>query len=70
METNTWRGLGRLWRLLAHILAGFWIVYTRFPRLGEAERRATVQRWAAEAVRRWASRCRCVALRPRPGRMA
>ena len=52
METNTWRGLGRLWRLLAHILAGFWIVYTRFPRLGEAERRATVQRWAAEAVRR------------------
>ena len=39
METSIWRGLGRLWRLLAHILAGFWIVYTRFPRLGEAERR-------------------------------
>lgn len=52
MQTSTWRGLRRLARLSAHILGGLWTVYVRFPRMGLQVRRAKVQQWAAEAVRR------------------
>ena len=40
------KGCWRLLRVLAHILAGLWIVAMRLPRLPQAQQNARVQVWA------------------------
>lgn len=52
MVQRTLKGLWRLAVLLAHILAGVWTVYMRFPHMTLPQRRAAVQQWAAGVVRR------------------
>ena len=46
--------LGFAWmmvRALAHAIHGFWTIKTLFPRLGQADKEARVQAWAAQMLR-------------------
>ena len=44
------RALGRLLRVLAHVLHGGWTMHTRFARWSPAERQAAIQAWSRELL--------------------
>ncbi|MEO7108286.1 MAG: lysophospholipid acyltransferase family protein [Rhodoferax sp.] len=47
---NRLRALGRLLRVVLHILGGVWTVYTVLPRMSTAQRHARVQSWSLEML--------------------
>ena len=53
---NNLRAAGRLMRGLAHVVAGFWLIYVRFPQLQPSHRDAAVQAWAQRMLGLWGIR--------------
>jgi 1-acyl-sn-glycerol-3-phosphate acyltransferase len=50
---NRLRAAGRLMRGLLHVVAGFWLIYVRFPQLQPSHREAAVQAWAQRLLVLW-----------------
>ena len=53
---NRLRAVGRLVRGLLHVVAGFWLIYVRFPQLQPSHREAAVQAWAQRLLALWGIR--------------
>ena len=53
---NSFRAAGRLMRGLLHVVAGFWLIYVRFPQLQLSHREAAVQAWAQRMLGLWGIR--------------
>jgi 1-acyl-sn-glycerol-3-phosphate acyltransferase len=53
---NRLRAAGRLVRGLLHVMAGFWLIYVRFPQLQPSHREAAVQAWAQRLLALWGIR--------------
>jgi 1-acyl-sn-glycerol-3-phosphate acyltransferase len=50
---NRLRAVGRLMRGLLHVVAGFWLIYVRFPQLQPSHREAAVQAWTQRMLALW-----------------
>ena len=44
------RAVGRLFRSLAHIVHGLWVIYRHFPHWDEPRKAARIQRWSTQAL--------------------
>jgi 1-acyl-sn-glycerol-3-phosphate acyltransferase len=64
---NRLRATGRLLRGLAHVVAGFWLIYVRFPQLQPSHREAAVQAWAQRLLALWGIRLVVAGEPPRTG---
>ena len=64
---NSVRAAGRLARGLLHIVAGFWLIYVRFPQLPPSHREAAVQVWAQRLLALWGIRLVVLGEPPRSG---
>ena len=58
---------GRLLRGLLHVVAGFWLIYVRFPQLQPSHREAAVQAWAQRMLALWGIRLVVAGEPPRTG---
>jgi 1-acyl-sn-glycerol-3-phosphate acyltransferase len=64
---NSFRAVGRLTRGLLHVVAGFWLIYVRFPQLQPSHREAAVQAWAQRMLGLWGIRLVVVGEPPQKG---
>jgi 1-acyl-sn-glycerol-3-phosphate acyltransferase len=64
---NSLRAAGRLMRGLLHIVAGFWLIYVRFPQLQSSHREAAVQAWAQRMLALWGIRLEVLGKPPHRG---
>lgn len=64
---NRLRAVGRLMRGLVHVVAGFWLIYVRFPQLQPSHREAAVQAWAQRMLALWGIRLEVVGEPPHSG---
>ncbi len=66
-QPPVWRAVWRLWRALAHLLAGLLTILLRFPRLTPEQRAIRVQVWSRELLARLGIRLQVVGEAALPG---
>jgi 1-acyl-sn-glycerol-3-phosphate acyltransferase len=64
---NRLRAVGRLMRGMLHVVAGFWLIYVRFPQLQPSHREAAVQAWAQRMLVLWGIRLEVMGEPPHSG---